>query len=217
MVYTYAIIVSPHKTTMQLHHNPASPFVRKVMALAIETGLDSRLNLVTAAITPVNPSDAVIRDNPLGKIPALVLDDGSTLFDSRVICEYLDSLHDGPKFFPAQGPERWTALCRQALADGIMDAGVTLRYETFLRPEALRWEEWIHHQQQKCFRACDQLEAQAQGFSNTLDIGTLSVGCALGYLDLRFPEWGWREGRPALTTWFEEFSQRPGMAGTVPA
>ena len=104
---------------MRLHHNTASPYVRKVMAVAIETGLDQRLDMVSTAVNPVDPHDDLNRHNPLGKIPALVLDDGTILYDSRVICEYLDTLHDGHRLFPSQGSARWTALRRQALADGM--------------------------------------------------------------------------------------------------
>ncbi|MGH6920397.1 MAG: glutathione S-transferase N-terminal domain-containing protein, partial [Geminicoccaceae bacterium] len=107
---------------MQLHYSVASPFVRKVMAVAIETGMDGRLEPVNRTTTPVKPDADLVRDNPLGKIPCLVADEGAVLYDSRVICEYLDSLHDGARMFPGAGPARWTALRRQAEADGIMDA-----------------------------------------------------------------------------------------------
>ena len=113
---------------MKLHYNAASPFVRKVMAVAIETGQEDRLAPVTRMMTPVKPDAELVLDNPLGKIPCLLTDDGAVLYDSRVVCEYLDSLHDGPKMFPAGGPARWTALRRQAEGDGIMDAGVLARY-----------------------------------------------------------------------------------------
>jgi len=202
---------------MKLHHSPSSPYVRKVMALAIETGLDRKLEMLSLAVSPINPNDDLNRSNPLGKIPALVLEDGTTLYDSRVICEYLDSLHDGHKLFPVQDPARWTALRRQALADGVLDAAVSLRYETFLRPEAQRWGDWIDGQRQKILRALDQLEAETDSFADGVDIGTLSVGCALGYLDFRFADLGWRESRPGLAGWYQMFSHRPSLAGTTPA
>ena len=137
---------------MRLHHNIASPYVRKVMAVAIETGLEDRLEPVSRMMTPVKPDAGLVEDNPLGKIPCLVTDDGAVLYDSPVICEYLDSLHDGPKMFPA-GPARWTALRRQAEGDGILDAALLVRYETFLRPEERRWPEWIEGQKLKFRRA----------------------------------------------------------------
>ena len=128
---------------MKLHYSVASPYVRKVMAVAIETGLRGRLEILERKMSPVAPSAELNRDNPLGKIPCLVTDDGLVLYDSRVICEYLDGLHDGPKMFPVAGPARWQALRRQAEGDGVLDAGVLTRYETFLRPEERRWPEWI--------------------------------------------------------------------------
>jgi glutathione S-transferase len=200
---------------MRLHHNIASPYVRKVMAVAIETGLDSRLEPVSRMMTPVKPDAHLVEDNPLGKIPCLVTDDGAVLYDSPVICEYLDSLHDGPKMFPA-GPARWTALRLQAQGDGILDAALLARYETFLRPEERRWPEWIEAQKLKFRRALDALEGEAEAFGDTVDIGTITTGCALGYLDFRYADEGWRATRPKLAAWFEQFAERPSMARTAP-
>jgi glutathione S-transferase len=190
--------------------------VRKVMAVAIETGLDGRLELVTPTMTPVKPDADLVKDNPLGKVPCLVTADGAALYDSRVICEYLDSLHDGPKMFPAAGRARWTALRRQAEGDGIMDAGVLGRYETFLRPKERRWPEWLEGQKGKFRRALDSLEAEAEDFGGTVDIGAIAIGCALGYLDFRYGDEDWRATRPRLATWFERFAARPAMAKTTP-
>jgi glutathione S-transferase len=201
---------------MKLHYNVASPYVRKVMAVAIETGQAGRLEPVTRTVTPVQPDADLARDNPLGKVPCLVTDDGAALFDSRVICEYLDGLHGGPKMFPPGGPARWTALRRQAQGDGILDAAVLTRYETFLRPEERRWPEWIEGQKQKFRRALDGLEAETAAFGETIDIGTISIGCALGYLDFRYGDENWRATRPQLAAWFERFSERPSMARTAP-
>ncbi|MEM7023188.1 MAG: glutathione S-transferase N-terminal domain-containing protein [Pseudomonadota bacterium] len=200
---------------MQLHYNIASPFVRKVMALAIETGLQSQIEPVKRVMTPVTPDADLCDDNPLGKIPCLLTDDGMALYDSRVVCEYLDGLHDGPKMIPASGPERWNVLQRQALADGIMDAAVITRYETFLRPPERRWDEWIDNQLLKVDRALDLLEREAASLSG-VDLGTIALACALGYLDFRFPERDWRAGRPQLAAWFETFAARPSIAETGP-
>ena len=197
---------------MRLHYNVASPYVRKVMAVAIEAGLRERLELAERKMSPVNPNAELNRDNPLGKIPCLVTDDGTVLFDSRVVCEYLDGLHDGPKMFPAAGPARWQALRRQAEADGILDAAVLTRYETFLRPEERRWPEWV-----KFRRALDALEAEAGAFDGTVDIGMITIGCALGYLDFRLAADDWRNGRPKLAAWYDTFARRPSMAETAPA
>jgi glutathione S-transferase len=200
---------------MQLHHNAASPFVRKVMAVAIETGLADRIEPVKRLPSPVAPVAELNADNPLGKIPCLVTDDGIALYDSRVICEYLDSLHDGQKMFPGAGAARWTALRRQALADGVMEAGVLTRYETFLRPQAARWDDWIENQKQKFRRGLDALEREAARL-DVVDIGTLAIACALGYLDFRFADEGWRAGRPQLAAWLEQFAKRPSIATTGP-
>jgi glutathione S-transferase len=202
---------------MKLHHNVASPYVRKVMAVAIETGLDGRLEPVTRIMTPVKPDADLALDNPLGKIPCLVTDEGAVLYDSRVICEYLDGLHGGRKMFPPSGRPRWTALRRQATGDGILDAAVLTRYETFLRPQERRWPEWIDAQKQKFRRALDALEGEAEGFGDAVDIGTITIGCALGYLDFRYQDENWRANRPRLAAWFERFAQRPAMARTAPS
>ena len=168
-------------------------------------------------MTPVASVPALNEENPLGKIPALVLGDGTALFDSPVICEYLDTLHDGPRLFPADGPERWTALRRQALADGLLDAAILCRYETFLRPEERQWADWIEGQQSKFRRALDALEGEAEDFGDTVDIGTISAGCAADYLDFRSLDDGWRESRPRLAAWLEGFAARPSMQATHPS
>jgi glutathione S-transferase len=201
---------------MQLHYSYASPYVRKVMAVAIETGQQDALELTPRKLSPVVEEREVSRDNPLGKVPCLVTDDGQALFDSRVICEYLDSRHAGPKLFPAAGPARWTGLRRQAQADGILDAGILARYETMLRPEERRWPDWVTGQKAKIARALDALEGEAASFGATVDIGTIAVGCALGWLDFRYAADAWRSGRPGLASWFERFASRPSMAATVP-
>lgn len=202
---------------MRLHSNPASPFGRKVKVTARELGLSERIEIVDLTVTPVAPSDALNADNPLGKIPCLVTDEGMVLYDSRVICEHLDGLHDGGRLFPAAGPSRWRALTLQALGDGIMDAGVLTRYETVLRPEALRWPEWIANQKLKIARGLDRLEATAGDLAQTPDIGLIAVACALGYLDFRYPQDAWRDGRPELAGWFETFAARPSMLVTRPS
>ena len=143
-------------------------------------------------------------------------DDGQALFDSRVICEYLDSRHGGAKLFPAAGPARWTALRRQAQADGILDAGILARYETLLRPEERRWPDWVAGQKAKMARALDALEQEAGSFGAAVDIGTIALGCALGWLDFRYAADDWRAGRPRLAGWFEGFAARPSMTATVP-
>ena len=199
---------------MKLRHSPTSPYVRKVSVTAIELGLAGRI-----ARIPTDTQDrdsGIAEHNPLGKVPALILDDGGVLYDSPVICEYLDSLHDGPKLFPAEGPERWTALRQQALGDGILDAAILRMLEMVRRPEKLRWQGWIAHQTTKVTRALDQFEAEAVTLASPLTIGHITAGCALGYLDFRVPETDWRDGRPKLAAWYENFAQRPALRETAP-
>ena len=199
---------------MKLYYNPVSPYVRKVRVLAMETDLMGGIELAKVTITPTSPDADVCADNPIGKIPTLVLDDGCALYDSRVICEYLDGLHAGAHLFPDNGNARWTALRRQALADGILDSAVNTRYETSLRPEELRWADWVDNQMAKIRRSLDVLEGEPMG--DGVDIGTISVACALGYLDFRYSDERWRDSRPRLATWFEKFAQRPSMSETSP-
>ena len=198
---------------MQLYFNPASPYVRKVRVTAHELGLSGRIELITLSLTPVSPHDELRSRNPLGKIPALITDDGAVLYDSPVICEYLDAMVGGHRIFPAPGAARWTALRRQALADGIMDAAVLARYEQAVRPEGLRWQAWVDGQLLKIRTALDALEREP--LEGTFDIGTISIACALGYLDLRFAGESWRTGRPRLAAWLEAVGQRPSLTATA--
>src|SRR5258705_2693237 len=157
---------------MKLYYSPASPYARKVRAVAIETGLDRKLDMVNVTLTPVAPNPDVDKHNPIGKIPALSVK-GMDLFDSPVICEYLDSRHKGRKLFPRKGRERWVALRLQAMADGLLDAALLARYEGFLRPEDKRWGEWVKGQMKKIDGALSQLEDEAKSLKGRLTIGTI--------------------------------------------
>jgi glutathione S-transferase len=200
---------------VKLRYSPGSPYVRKVTVVAHETGLDAKIERVPTSVSPIKPSADYQKEQPLSKVPCLVLDNGEALYDSPVICEYLDSLHAGAKMFPPSGPARWTALRRQATGDGILDAAILLRYE-LLRPENIRWSEWTTGQMAKVQGGLAALEAEADKFGATVDIGTITIGCALGYLDFRFPDLGWRKTCPKLAKWYEGFSARPSMKATVP-
>ena len=200
---------------MKLHYATASPFARKVVVCMHELGLADRVEVVASAVTPVDPNADINAVNAIGKIPTLVLDDGSGVFDSRVICEYLDNLSDG-SVFPAQGPERLKAMRLQAMGDGICDTAVALRYETFLRPEAHRWPEFIDSQKERLNRTFQQLEDDFLGDLDGVHIGSIAVAAALGYIDFRMSDLGWRDGRPGLTAWYEAFSARPSMVATEP-
>ena len=200
---------------MKIFFAPASPFVRKCLVAAAELGLRERIELVSAAAHPVNRDKNVVAHNPLGKIPTLLADDGSVLYDSRVICEYLNALGDG-HLLPREGNARWSVLTEQSLADGICDAAVLTRYETFARPEPLRWNEWIAGQLEKVTSGLDLIEERADGFADRVDLGTIAFGCALGYLDFRFASLAWRDNRPHAAAWFERFGERPSMIDTRP-
>ncbi len=203
--------------SMTLFHSPTSPFVRKVMVLLHETGQLDRVALQEVQLSPTSPSAAVNAQNPAGKIPALRLADGSVLHDSRVILDYLDQQHVGDPLIPLQGPARWRRLTLASLADAILDAAILIRYETFLRPEEKRWDDWLTAQQEKIERALVQLEAEAIAeLACHFDIAAIGVACALGYLDFRQPESNWRQRYPQLADWYAEVSQRPSMQATQP-
>ena len=203
--------------SMTLFHNPASPFVRKVMVLLHETGQLERVALHTIAVSPVAPNSDLNDGNPAGKIPARRLADGSVLHDSRVILDYLDHQHVGNPLIPRDGPSRWRRLTVASLADAICDAAVGVRYESFLRPAEQQWPEWLEGQQAKIERALAWLEKDCiPELTAAFDIAAISVACALGYLDFRQPESGWRERYPELANWFDEVGTRQSMVATVP-
>lgn len=198
---------------MKLRYSPLSPFVRKVTVTLIETGLEDKVERIPTDVW--DPETDIAKDNPLGKIPALITDDGKVLYDSPVICEYLDGLHDGDKLFPASGQTRWQALRLQALGDGMSEAGVLRLLET-RRPEEMQYEKWMARQTATVLRAMDALESETDGLEGPLTIGQVAVGCSLGWLDFRFPDLGWRQDHPGLAEWFEGFSERPSMTATGP-
>jgi glutathione S-transferase len=202
---------------VKLRTHRASPFARKVRILAREAGLAARIEEIETAVSPAAPNAELARENPLVKIPALVTDQGETLYDSRVICEYLDTLHAGRRLIPESGPARFAALRRQALADGILDAAVLCRYELALRPEALRWPQWIEGQKHKIFGGLAALEAETPHWGEEFAIGQIGAACVLGYLDFRFADWAWRARYPLLAEWFARVAQRPSVAQTAPA
>lgn len=202
---------------MKLMFSPTSPFVRKVMICAIERGLEDRIEKVASAANPINQDPTIKAVNPTGKVPTLIADDGRALYDSRVICEYLDSLGRAPRLFPARGPRRFVALVLQSAADEMTDAALLARYETFARPEPLRWNDWTEGNLRKMRDSCDLFAREhIEHLEGNLDVGVIAVACALSYLDFRFPDLKWREGRPRLAKWFAGFEARPSMKATVP-
>jgi glutathione S-transferase len=199
---------------MKLHWSPRSPFVRKVMIVAHERGLLDRLDCVRTVAAMTTPHAELMRDNPLSKIPTLVLDDGSALYDSPVICEYLDALDGKPHLFPAAREARLIALRRQALGDGFLDLLVFAR------------NEWLHEQPSaahltsvaaRTAAVLDNLEREADALAaSAFDIGQIAIGCALSYLDFRFADQDWRKDHQRLAIWHAVFAARPSVEATRP-
>jgi glutathione S-transferase len=200
---------------MKLFYSPASPFVRKVVVCAIELGLDESIERLPSAAHPVNRDPRIVSRNPLGQVPTLLTDEGEVLFDSRVICEYLDSRAPERGLFPS-GARRFGALRDQALGDGILDAALLVRYENATHDEGARSAAWVAGQLDKVEQSLRFLEERVDGFANRVDIGAITVGCALGYLDFRFDDLAWRASCPGLARWFEAFGGRQSMRATTP-
>lgn len=187
-----------------LRSAPASPYGRKVKICAALLGLSEQIKIVEADTN--NPADSLRAENPLGKIPTLVMEDGTTLFDSRVIVEYLDHLAGGGRMIP-RGAKRFAVLRLQALTDGLCDAALAQVYETRWRPEDRRDAKWLEHQAGKVARALAALEAEPPKLTKQLHVGHVMLACALGYLDLRF-EGAWRKKHPKLRKWLTKFDER---------
>lgn len=198
---------------MRLHWSPKSPYVRKVMVCAHELQLVPQLELVRSVAAMLKPNERLMQDNPLSKIPTLVLDNGTTLFDSGVICEYLNDLAAG-LLFPQAPDTRWAALRWQALGNGLLDLLILWRNERerteplapLMDAFALKTEACLH-----------QLEAESAALANTpLAIGHIAIGCALGYIDYRFETLNWRARTPRLAAWHHGVCQRPSFQATAP-
>jgi glutathione S-transferase len=201
---------------MLLHWSPRSPFVRKVMVAAHELGLVDQLELRRTVVEMAKPNPELLPDNPLSRIPTLVLDDGTVLYDSGVICEYLDTQHSGPKLFPAEPSERFAALRRHALGNGMLEVLILWRNERE-RPDTARSEKHIVAFQTKIEKSLDLLERESPDLAaSPVSIGTIAIASALSYLDFRFADHDWRGPLPGLAAWYETFSVRPSMRATVP-
>ena len=201
---------------MKLHWSPRSPFVRKVMVFAHETGLAGRIELARTQAAATQPNRDLMRINPLGKIPTLIADDGAVLFDSTVICEYLDSLHAGPKLFPREPAQRWRALRWHSLGDNMLDNLVPWRNER-LRPGPQQSPETLAAYDLKMRAAVSLLDAEAAMLGEApVSIGHVAVGVALGYIDFRFPDLRWRDGHDRVAAWYEAWARRPSMRETMP-
>lgn len=203
---------------MKLHFALASPFARKVRVCAIELGLSDKIELVPTPVAPGKSNDEYAgRFNPLRRIPALTLSDGLTIIDSVVICEYLDNMDGNSNLFPKPSTRRWQVLTDHALADGMTELAVMIRYETALRPEDKRWQLWVEDHWEKIHNGLAAFEKRApKPDDDAVDISRVALACLLGYLDFRFDESGWRDKYPALAAWYTVFSERPSMTNTVP-
>ncbi len=192
----------------------SSPFARKVRIAAIETG---QPDLIDWQWVGGDERAEILADiNPLGKVPSVVLETGAPLFDSPVICAYVDSLHDGAKLIPAEGPERWAVLGLEALGDGLAEAVVAVAQEG-AKPGDKQTQRVLDRQGGKVARALKTLDGQAGGFRDPPSMGEIAVACALGYMEYRGVAEGWRGDHPALTAWYDSICARPSFAETVPA
>jgi glutathione S-transferase len=201
---------------MKLYYSAASPFVRKVMVSAYEAGLFDRITQVPTQATPVTPNIELAKQNPLMKLPTLVADDGEELYESSLICQYLDTLHTGHKLVPSAGTNRWRVLRLEALADGITDAGILIRYEELFRKPEQRHSDWIKGQLTKVNNGLDALERNIDWLKGDLNLGQIAVACSIGWLEFRKPAGDIRKGRPKLFAWYDEFAKRPSMQATQP-
>ena len=197
--------------SMKLWYSPASPFVRKVMVFAHEAGLADSIEFVTGDLWA--PDAAILKDNPLGKVPALVTADG-VFAGSYLCCEYLDSKHAGTRLIPTEPRERWPVMQLHAFADGIIEAGVASVVEQVRRPKEFVYQGTLDRQQGKIVGTLNKIATM--DLPHTANIGSITLGCALGYLDFRMPQLDWRDGRTALSQWYETFAQRKSMQATVP-
>jgi glutathione S-transferase len=199
---------------MILRSSPSSPFVRKVRIAAAVLGLTDRIYVQSVDLN--DPGDSIRRQNPLGKFPALVLEDGTVVYDSRVILEYFDALAGGGRIIPREGPERFAALRLQALCDGVLDASVLIVYEERYRPADKRVPSWVDRQAGKVARGLAALEAAPPALTPVPDIGQIALACVLGYRDLRFGG-TWRKEFPKLVSWLDRFAaQVPAYGATNP-
>lgn len=193
---------------MKLRWSPTSPFVRKVVVLMKEKGIEGLIEKEKS--NPLNADDRAATPNPLGRIPCLITEDGEAIFDSPVIMEYLDVTCDGPQMLPVSGPARWTALRREAQADGMLDSMVHCFVESLKKPERQSAGIVAHHKS-IVRNGIAAFETEADSFAGLIDVGTISAAVALAFADHTFPDEDWRADNPTLAAWFDEFAKRPSM------
>ena len=198
---------------MKLAYTPTSPYVRRVAVTVTELGLDDRVERITVDFRNDDSDYADI--NPLMKVPSLILDDGQTLIDSTAIAEYLDMLQDGPGLFLPAGEARIRVMQLQVLVNGIQEAGTASTGERVRRPEHLRWPDYLDKQFGKIARGLDRLETMLDRLEGPLNYAHICTGVLCGWCDFRLADTGWRDGRPGLAAWYDEFAKRPSMQGSV--
>ncbi len=201
---------------MKLHGDLLSPFVRMSMVTAMEAGLAGRVQLLSAGAKPQEVNAALAKLSPLAKIPILETDHGHTLYDSRVIMEYLCHVAGNKSLLPDEGNQHFHVLTMLALAQGMGDAAVSLRYEQAARPENARWPEFAERQKSRINACLDELENKWHEHFVAVTLGTIATAIVLGYLDIRHPSVGWRNERPRLATFYEGFCGRESMSNTKP-
>lgn len=202
---------------LKLLFAPTSPFVRKVMVCAHLTGQVDGIELLESAAHPIRRDPRIAAHNPLAKVPTLILEDGRAIYDSPVICEYLADRAKDAHIFPPSGDDRWTALTQQALGDGLLDAALLARYELTARPVEHQWSAMREALMTKVIACLDAIDAAATDLRvEAPTIGEITIGCALGYLDFRFPELDWRARCPDASRWNDAFQQLPAMQVTRP-
>ncbi|GLQ87484.1 glutathione S-transferase family protein [Dyella flagellata] len=198
---------------MKLLYQTHSPYARKALVAAHEIGLADRLEVIHHETSPLLRNDEIFALNPLGKVPVLICDDGAAVFDSNVICEYLDGLHTGRKLIPVEPAHRYLALRNQAIATGMADAGIAVRWETERRPEAVRWAPLREGQLQKIVAACDFLEQHLEE-EPSLDIGSIALATTLSWIEFR-DVYAFQASRPRLSSWYTRFCERQSMQATA--
>ncbi|WBQ13978.1 glutathione S-transferase [Hyphomonadaceae bacterium BL14] len=197
---------------MKLYVSPTSPYARKCRALIIEKSLESRIEIVSC--TPLDDPEDLLAANPLGKVPVLERDRAPALMDSPLICEYIDSLTE-ENWIPARGASRFSVLRQQALADGLVDLIMGRRIEMG-REAALQYPFWAARWERAIARTLTTLNDERAQFERSVDLGALSVAAALGYMDLRYAEYRWRDRHPELAEFCARWDARDSFIQTVP-
>jgi glutathione S-transferase len=197
---------------MKLLYSPISPFARMCRITARELGLEDELEIVPIeGMSPAVPRADIVSHNPLGRIPTLITDHGHSIYDSRVICEYLTHHAGDKKLLPDEPVKRFRILTLQAMGQGVAEAAVALRYELAVRPEQTRWSQFMERQRTRILDACDDIERRWTGELRDTTLATIALAAALAYVNLRHGDLDWRGDRPKLASWFQEFAAKPSM------